>query len=139
MANQGADMGAQMQQQAGAGGGGRPLEWPWVGQLQELRQAAEQVAAKVRVNEAQQTLEVLAAAMEGFLPRGDKEALFSYLRGHTYECPNGHIYMIGNCGMANEASRCPECGAPIGGAGYHQLASGNTAADGFLQSLRAQV
>ncbi|KAL0220953.1 hypothetical protein RCL1_000807 [Eukaryota sp. TZLM3-RCL] len=29
-------------------------------------------------------------------------------------CPNLHPYVIGNCGQLNEASVCPECGAPIG-------------------------
>jgi hypothetical protein len=39
-------------------------------------------------------------------------------------CPNGHIYMIGECGGAMQASSCPDCGAKIGG-GSHQLAVGN--------------
>lgn len=47
--------------------------------------------------------------------------------GHFYECPNGHPYVIGECGGAMQASRCPECGARIGG-GSHTLASGNRVA-----------
>ena len=45
-------------------------------------------------------------------------------RGHLYRCPNGHWYIIGECGGAMEQSRCPDCGATIGG-GHHQLSSGN--------------
>ena len=35
--------------------------------------------------------------------------------GHYYKCPNGHYYAIGDCGGAMEVSRCPDCGAVIGG------------------------
>ncbi|KAL0023606.1 hypothetical protein WJX77_006297 [Trebouxia sp. C0004] len=45
--------------------------------------------------------------------------------GHFYKCPNGHPYVIGDCGGAAQATSCPECGARIGGTG-HQLTSGNT-------------
>eukprot|EP00835_Amoeboradix_gromovi_P004905 NODE_416_length_9017_cov_0.133326.p1 type:complete len:1886 gc:universal NODE_416_length_9017_cov_0.133326:185-5842(+) len=41
-----------------------------------------------------------------------------------YECPNGHLYTIGECGMAMEESICPTCGATIGGA-HHSSATGN--------------
>ena len=36
-------------------------------------------------------------------------------KGHWYKCPNGHCYAIGECGGAMETSKCPECGAVIGG------------------------
>ena len=35
--------------------------------------------------------------------------------GHWYECPNGHPYVIGECGGAMEKSVCPECKSVIGG------------------------
>jgi len=35
--------------------------------------------------------------------------------GHWFECPNGHPYVIGECGGAMEKSLCPECKAEIGG------------------------
>lgn len=41
--------------------------------------------------------------------------------GHWYQCPNGHSYVIGECGGAMEQSRCPECRSQIGG-GSHELA-----------------
>lgn len=44
--------------------------------------------------------------------------------GHWYRCVNGHSYSIGECGMAMEQTRCPECGAPVGGAD-HRSVSGN--------------
>jgi len=46
-------------------------------------------------------------------------------RGAVYQCPNGHVYTIGNCGGAMEQGTCPECGAVIGGA-QHRAAAGNT-------------
>ncbi|XP_053388236.1 E3 ubiquitin-protein ligase rnf213-alpha-like [Mercenaria mercenaria] len=42
-----------------------------------------------------------------------------------YRCPNGHPYVIGNCGRAKERANCRECGAAIGGQG-HRLVAGNT-------------
>ena len=44
-----------------------------------------------------------------------------------YKCPNGHIYAIGECGGAMQESKCPECGAKIGGLN-HGLTSGNAVA-----------
>lgn len=36
----------------------------------------------------------------------------------------GHIYAIGDCGGANQVSRCPDCKSDIGGTN-HQLREGN--------------
>ncbi|XP_063384092.1 NFX1-type zinc finger-containing protein 1-like isoform X2 [Cydia fagiglandana] len=44
--------------------------------------------------------------------------------GHWYKCPNGHFYCIGECGGAMQLSRCPDCGAAIGGQ-QHTLTAGN--------------
>ncbi|KAG6941372.1 hypothetical protein JG687_00019692 [Phytophthora cactorum] len=44
--------------------------------------------------------------------------------GHWYRCENGHSYSIGECGMAMEETRCPECGAPVGGR-EHTLVQGS--------------
>jgi len=43
---------------------------------------------------------------------------------HWYECPNGHPYFIGECGMAMQQSRCMECGETVGG-GQHRLHNTN--------------
>ena len=51
-------------------------------------------------------------------------------KGHWYECPNGHVYAIGECGGATEESKCPECHARIGGTG-HVLIDTNRVATGF--------
>uniref|UniRef100_A0A3Q3JND9 RZ-type domain-containing protein n=1 Tax=Monopterus albus TaxID=43700 RepID=A0A3Q3JND9_MONAL len=47
--------------------------------------------------------------------------------GHWHKCPNGHVYLITECGGAMESRRCPDCDATIGG-GNHTLASGNQVA-----------
>lgn len=47
--------------------------------------------------------------------------------GHWYKCPNGHVYVITECGGAMESRQCPDCNATIGG-GSHRLASGNQVA-----------
>ena len=56
--------------------------------------------------------------------------------GSWYKCQNGHIYNIGECGGAMVRSRCPECGATIGGSN-HQLHSDNVHAGEFDNSRHA--
>ena len=46
-----------------------------------------------------------------------------YKQGHWYKCPNGHIYIITECGGAMEKSRCNKCGAEIGGSRHRLLQS----------------
>ncbi|XP_067324423.1 NFX1-type zinc finger-containing protein 1 [Anolis sagrei] len=45
-------------------------------------------------------------------------------RGHWFKCPNGHVYVIGECGGATQRSRCPECRETIGGS-HHTLEATN--------------
>jgi hypothetical protein len=47
--------------------------------------------------------------------------------GHWFKCPNGHIYVITECGGAMETGKCNECGAAIGGSS-HRLLPSNTLA-----------
>ncbi|KAG4069526.1 hypothetical protein HA402_006892 [Bradysia odoriphaga] len=42
-------------------------------------------------------------------------------QGHWFKCPNGHLYLIGECGGAMETAKCNECGAVIGGANHALL------------------
>jgi hypothetical protein len=49
---------------------------------------------------------------------------------HWFECPNGHPYYIGECGLAMQTSRCPECGEAVGGTN-HTLTSTNRNWSGF--------
>lgn len=55
--------------------------------------------------------------------------------GHWYYCENGHPFTIGECGMAMQLSRCPECGSAVGGQ-HHQAADGVTHAQDFELRLR---
>ncbi|KIO17978.1 hypothetical protein M407DRAFT_226703 [Tulasnella calospora MUT 4182] len=34
-------------------------------------------------------------------------------RGHFYQCPKGHVYVITECGSTMDVSRCPECNSLI--------------------------
>ncbi|KAI0028475.1 hypothetical protein K488DRAFT_58479 [Vararia minispora EC-137] len=56
-------------------------------------------------------------------------------QGHFYNCPNGHTFVITECGGAMQASTCPECRAPIGG-GNHALLRSNTRAEEFDEVAR---
>ncbi|GKT90395.1 NFX-1 finger and helicase domain [Colletotrichum tofieldiae] len=57
--------------------------------------------------------------------RGVYAAMSRELRGtgHWYKCRNGHLFTVGECGMPMELTRCPECGAPVGGQ-HHTSAEG---------------
>ena len=54
-------------------------------------------------------------------------------RGHWNKCPNGHFYVIADCGGAMETSKCPDCKAVVGGSN-HALAAGNS----FARELGGQ-
>jgi len=56
-------------------------------------------------------------------------------RGHFYNCENGHTFVIGECGGAMQAARCPECNAVIGGSD-HRLHQSNTRAMEFEDIAR---
>lgn len=45
-------------------------------------------------------------------------------QGHWFKCPNGHIYLISECGGATQRSTCPDCKEVIGGIN-HTLESSN--------------
>lgn len=51
-------------------------------------------------------------------------AAMGFGKGHWFECPNGHVYCITECGGAMEQSKCPECKEAIGGT-CHQLIATN--------------
>ncbi|CAG8747760.1 11251_t:CDS:2, partial [Acaulospora morrowiae] len=75
----------------------------------------------------------IAAERSGELTREEKLEIHRAMSGefvgisgtsHWYQCPNGHVYTVGECGRAMERSTCPDCGATIGG-GNHQFDEGN--------------
>lgn len=53
---------------------------------------------------------------------------------HWYQCENGHLYFIGNCGQAMQESRCVECRVAIGGTD-HQLLQSNRGARERIEGL----
>jgi hypothetical protein len=80
---------------------------------------------------------VLQALFNAEFSRG-YGSVSSFMRGHLHQCPNGHFFVIGECGGAMEQSKCVECGADVGG-WSHQLASGNRQADSsVLEQLQEQ-
>ena len=54
--------------------------------------------------------------------------------GHWYLCENGHPFTVGECGRPMETSRCPQCGAPVGGRN-HEAASGVRRVEDFEQQF----
>ncbi|KAH8119264.1 P-loop containing nucleoside triphosphate hydrolase protein [Phellopilus nigrolimitatus] len=43
--------------------------------------------------------------------------------GHFYTCPNGHPFVITECGGATQTARCPECFEAIGGSNHNLIAT----------------
>ena len=74
--------------------------------------------------------------MKGLLTGSADLANAGYMgQGHFYRCPNGHPYVIGDCGGATQTSFCPECRAPIGGT-QHRVVSSNTQHDEMNRMAR---
>ncbi|XP_056014152.1 E3 ubiquitin-protein ligase rnf213-alpha-like isoform X2 [Ostrea edulis] len=71
--------------------------------------------------------EALLAARQG----GDENPVF-------YRCPNGHPYIIGNCGRPATVGRCKDCGQEIGGQSY-QLRAGNILDQGLDQTATGHI
>ena len=104
---------------------------------QELSQAVTLVHTsgwtrdKLTEEAEQSVLELIKRFSDSYsvdgLSKKDREMIVEAMglsKGHWYKCPNGHVYCIGECGGAMQASKCPECGTVIGG-GNHTLAAGN--------------
>ncbi|CAG8539754.1 2857_t:CDS:2 [Paraglomus brasilianum] len=48
---------------------------------------------------------------------------FGMVGGRWFVCPKQHPYYIGDCGGATQISKCPECGAVIGGVNHKVVES----------------
>jgi hypothetical protein len=79
-----------------------------------LENLSEVVRSAVKITDAERKMIVSA---------------MGYKQGHWYKCPNGHIYIITECGGAMQTSRCNECGAEIGGGSHRLLASNSVATE----------
>eukprot|EP01018_Ginkgo_biloba_P024577 Gb_08232 [translate_table: standard] len=79
-----------------------------------LHAKALEMKDRLRNGEMQQVVEVVTREVGG--------------RGHWYQCPNGHFYVVGECGGPMQTSRCPDCNAVVGGQS-HRPAEGNTHAN----------
>ncbi|KAK3096790.1 hypothetical protein FSP39_003301 [Pinctada imbricata] len=59
---------------------------------------------------------------------GDNNPMF-------YRCPNGHPYVIGDCGRPYYEGKCKECGAQIGGR-HHEAFPGNVKVEQWLDQTQ---
>ena len=120
----------------------------------DLIRLIETAAPSFQSSASYDSLQKLKSSMENYISLGYFESEIDYKEayevfkaltdsrdfsgaGHFYRCPNGHIYIIGNCGMAMESSNCPECGERVGGS-QHTLLSNNSAATD-LESVLFQM
>uniref|UniRef100_A0A3Q3W7K3 RZ-type domain-containing protein n=1 Tax=Mola mola TaxID=94237 RepID=A0A3Q3W7K3_MOLML len=85
---------------------------------------------QVRVEEAMKNLDTKFPSTGLGITEDERKMIVSAMNmrpGHWYKCPNGHVYVITECGGAMESRVCPDCKATIGGAS-HTLARGNQVA-----------
>lgn len=83
-----------------------------------------------RVEDAMKDLDSLLPSSGLGITEEERNMIVSTMNmapGHWYKCPNGHVYVITECGGAMESRQCPDCSATIGGES-HRLASGNNVA-----------
>eukprot|EP01026_Neomeris_dumetosa_P066282 TRINITY_DN6404_c0_g1_i1.p2 TRINITY_DN6404_c0_g1~~TRINITY_DN6404_c0_g1_i1.p2 ORF type:complete len:435 (+),score=44.89 TRINITY_DN6404_c0_g1_i1:418-1722(+) len=108
----------------------------WVNYLQLLKQDYKNTRKQVedfgKLSEQERIMIVNALAGADYLMR---DATGYRGTGRWFECPNGHPYVIGECGGAMQESRCPECGETIGGT-RHTLRSSNVASRDFAQAMQ---
>ncbi|KAL9039496.1 MAG: hypothetical protein Q9180_002492, partial [Flavoplaca navasiana] len=70
-----------------------------------------------------------------FVTNEDKAAIYAAMAsdfrgtGHWYYCANGHPFTVGECGMPMQTSRCPQCGATVGGERHTAVEGVRRAAD----------
>ena len=62
---------------------------------------------------------------------------FDYSKGRWFKCPNGHIYVITECGGATQEGVCNECGATVGGSDHSVVPTNDLATemDGAVEPL----
>jgi hypothetical protein len=119
-------------------------------QLQRAGEAADAACEGAQVSEGKvvsaakevrQRLSGLIAALQSVLSDAEARMVLNTLgftdegntgQGHWYQCPNGHVYLITECGGAMHEARCNECGAVIGGSS-HTLRTDNAQASDFLR------
>ncbi|CAG9824164.1 unnamed protein product [Phaedon cochleariae] len=92
----------------------------------ELEKLKKIVAAAIKITDAERVSIVKAVDLS---------------KGHWFKCPNGHPYAIGECGGAEQVSRCYECKEPIGGRN-HRLLPGQQVAtemDGALHGAWSEA
>uniref|UniRef100_A0A8C2WIA0 Zinc finger NFX1-type containing 1 n=1 Tax=Cyclopterus lumpus TaxID=8103 RepID=A0A8C2WIA0_CYCLU len=96
--------------------------------LEKHGQFTEQAQHLVR--EAMKELDQKLPATGLGINEEEKKMIVSALHmqpGHWFKCPNGHVYIITECGGATVSRLCTDCEATIGGAN-HTLAGGNQVA-----------
>ncbi|CAM9642728.1 unnamed protein product [Lampetra planeri] len=60
-------------------------------------------------------------------------------QGWRYECPNGHVYVIENCGQPNFVGKCMECNAEIGGLAYKLIEGSKRIESAVVQTQTGHV
>ncbi|KAH9084293.1 hypothetical protein LEN26_001090 [Aphanomyces euteiches] len=115
--------------------------------LAEMEDVTKTCSTQVPSEYFDQSLELLQRAKKtnDGLTKEEKEEILKFLLAlrligilaseaiGRYACPNGHPYVITECGGAMQESNCPECGAAIGGSG-HNLLSNKQTAETFFNS-----
>lgn len=95
-----------------------------------LKNENEQIRSSEMAKKAQDLLEKVRSLTKEEIQKiveamGTSAGAGGWYNGtHWNTCPNGHLFVIGDCGGAMVESKCPDCGSVVGGRS-HTLAAGN--------------
>ncbi|CAC5363743.1 RNF213 [Mytilus coruscus] len=79
------------------------------------------------------------------MPQDDLFEIYEVLKKDTrenlvmFKCPNGHPYLVGNCGRPVQGNVCKKCRKPIGGVRYNVLAEGNIKYEGEDMTQKGHI
>jgi len=96
--------------------------------LQQLRRELQQPMKEEERLKKKERLDKIKRCLHQEVTKEERAQIvraMGFGQGHWFQCPNGHVYAIGECGGATETAKCNECGASIGGSN-HALLSNNT-------------
>lgn len=104
-------------------------------EIRDIFNRLDGIEDQVRNNKARELIDVLTAMSSAMGYGANSVEALNYMSNHLYRCPNGHLYVIADCGMAMQQSFCAECGEPVGG-GHHQLLGTNAPARDEIEKLK---
>ena len=62
----------------------------------------------------QERIQLMFTFRDNILCHKNQWCTIKVYKNHWYNCRNGHLYYVGDCGTPTVETKCPECGEQIG-------------------------